>query len=149
MSSMQRPRCWHGLKLALNVAAMLLAFIALIALANSVIGGLGGLVGFEGLTLERFLAMSWLIRLAYGCAMERCDVGQLLGIKTVVNEFVAYMGLSGQFQNGTIENPRSTSSLFMRSAASPTLVPLPYRLAASAVLRSPVAKTWRNLACAP
>ena len=44
-----------GLKLALNVAAMLLAFIALIALANSVIGGVGGWFGFEKLTLETIL----------------------------------------------------------------------------------------------
>ena len=98
-----------GLKLALNVAAMLLAFIALIALANSVIGGLGGLVGFEGLTLETILGyvmapFAWLMGVPWSDATA---VGQLLGIKTVVNEFVAYMGLSGQLQNGTIENPRS------------------------------------------
>ena len=44
-----------GLRLALVVAAMLIAFVALIALANGVVGWAGGLVGFEGLTIDGIL----------------------------------------------------------------------------------------------
>ena len=73
-----------GLKLALNVAAMLLAFIALIALANSVIGGVGGWFGFEKLTLETILGyvmapFAWLMGVPWSDATA---AGQLLGIKT-------------------------------------------------------------------
>lgn len=81
-----------GLKLALNVGAMLIAFIALIAVVNAGLGALGGLFGFEGLSLEWIFGQ--LLRpLAYlmGVPWNEADrVGTLLGIKTVVNEFVAY-----------------------------------------------------------
>lgn len=81
-----------GLKLALNVGAMILAFIALIAVVNAGLGALGGLFGFEALSLEWLLG--WLLRpLAFlmGVPWEEAGrVGSLLGIKTVVNEFVAY-----------------------------------------------------------
>lgn len=81
-----------GLKLALNVAAMLIAFIALIAVANAGLGALGGLFGFEALSLEWIFGQV-LRPLAFlmGVPWEEADaVGTLLGIKTVVNEFVAY-----------------------------------------------------------
>jgi CNT family concentrative nucleoside transporter len=81
-----------GLKLALNVGAMLLAFIALIAVVNAFFGWAGGLFGFPALSLEWLLGrlcqpLAWLM----GVPWEEADaVGTLLGIKTVVNEFVAY-----------------------------------------------------------
>jgi CNT family concentrative nucleoside transporter len=81
-----------GLKLALNVGAMLIAFIALIAVVDAGLGALGGRFGFESLSLEWILGQ--LLRpLAYlmGVPWAEADrVGTLLGIKTVVNEFVAY-----------------------------------------------------------
>jgi len=81
-----------GLKLALNVAAMLIAFIALIAVVNAGLGALGGLFGVGALSLEWIFGQ--LLRpLAFlmGVPWEEADaVGTLLGIKTVVNEFVAY-----------------------------------------------------------
>ena len=88
---------------------MLLAFIALIALANSVIGWIGGFFGAEKLTLELILGylmapFAWLMGVPW---VDAVAVGELLGIKTVVNEFVAYMGLAGQLQSGAIEHPRS------------------------------------------
>jgi len=86
----------EGLQLALNVGAMLLAFIALIALVNAVIGGVTGLVGLEGVTLEGILG-GVLAPLAYMMGVPWVDasaVGQLMGIKTVLNEFVAYGELS-------------------------------------------------------
>ena len=82
-----------GLKLALNVGAMLLAFVALIAMVNAGLGAVGGLFGFQGLTLE--LLLGWLLRpLAWVMGVpwaEADEVGALLGIKTVVNEFVGYI----------------------------------------------------------
>ncbi|HEX2251693.1 MAG TPA: NupC/NupG family nucleoside CNT transporter [Thermoanaerobaculia bacterium] len=84
-----------GLKLALNVGAMLLAFIALIALVNAVISWFGGLFGYEALTLE--IILGWLLRpLAWLMGVEWAEadeVGALLGIKTVLNEFVGYVRL--------------------------------------------------------
>ena len=81
-----------GLKLALNVGAMLLAFIALIAAFNGLLGMVGGWVGLPGLTLEQILGvvfrpLAWVMGVPWG---EADDVGTLLGIKTVVNEFVGY-----------------------------------------------------------
>jgi len=81
-----------GVKLAINVGAMLLAFIALIAMVNGLLGAVGGWFGYEGLTLE--LILGWVFApLAYLMGVpwaEASEVGSLLGIKTVVNEFVGY-----------------------------------------------------------
>ena len=98
-----------GLKLALNVAAMLLAFIALIALANGVLAWAGGLVGVEGVTLERmfgwlFAPIAWLIGVPWADAAE---VGSLFGIKIVANEFVAFRTLSGWLAGGADLGPRA------------------------------------------
>ncbi len=85
-----------GMMLALNVAAMLLAFLALVAMGNAIIGWAGGLIGLEGLTLQAvvgtvFQPLAW----AMGVPAAECStVGQLLGIKTILNEFVAYLQLA-------------------------------------------------------
>lgn len=81
-----------GMTLALNVGAMLLAFIALIAMLNGILGFLGGYVGFENLTIEYILGLvfqpiAWLI----GVPWEEAQLaGSFIGQKLVVNEFVAY-----------------------------------------------------------
>ena len=99
----------EGLTLALNVGAMLLAFIALIALVNAGVGWLGGLAGFEDLTLQRILG--WLLApLAIAMGVPPSDavqVGSLMAVKTVVNEFVAYLQLAGELEGGTGLSPRS------------------------------------------
>lgn len=81
-----------GLQLALNVGAMLIAFIGLIALVNGLLGGIGGWFGFEHLTLESILG--WLFSpLAFliGVPWSEAKVaGEFIGLKTVANEFVAY-----------------------------------------------------------
>ncbi len=99
----------EGLHLALNVGAMLLAFIALIALANGLIGWAGGLVGVEGLSLELVLGwvlapLAWLMGVPWKDAVP---IGSLLGVKTVVNEFVAYLQLASSLQQGAPLEPRS------------------------------------------
>ena len=96
----------EGLKLALNVGAMLLAFIALIALLNGLLGFVGGLMTYPNLSLElvmgyAFSPIAWLLGVPWS---ESFQVGTLLGKKLVINEFVAYLDL--QKQIGTL-SPRS------------------------------------------
>ncbi len=82
-----------GLQLALNVGAMLLAFVALIALLNGLIGWAGGLFGYPELTFEIILGyvlapLAWAIGIEWSEAMV---AGSFIGQKIVVNEFVAYL----------------------------------------------------------
>ncbi|MBZ0265577.1 NupC/NupG family nucleoside CNT transporter [bacterium] len=85
-----------GLKLAVNVAAMLIAFIALIALINGVLGWVGGLVGFEQLSLKLILGYLFapLAFLMGVSPKDLLEVGFLLGTKISINEFVAYIDLA-------------------------------------------------------
>ncbi|WP_165312179.1 NupC/NupG family nucleoside CNT transporter [Vibrio ziniensis] len=82
-----------GLQLALNVGAMLIAFIGLIALLNGILGGLGGWFGMPELTLE--LILGWVfapLAFVIGVPWEEATIaGSFIGQKTVVNEFVAYL----------------------------------------------------------
>jgi CNT family concentrative nucleoside transporter len=99
----------EGLHLALNVGAMLLAFIALVALANAMIGWVGGLVGFEDLSIELILGyalapLAWLMGVPWADAPV---VASLMGLKTVLNEFFAYFALSDLLNSGADIAPRS------------------------------------------
>lgn len=87
-----------GLKLALNVGAMLLAFIALIALVNGVLSGIGGIFGFETLSLEGILGILFSpIAFAVGVPWsEAVTAGSFIGQKLVLNEFVAYSAFAPQ-----------------------------------------------------
>ncbi|MFJ7933391.1 NupC/NupG family nucleoside CNT transporter [Sporosarcina sp. NPDC096371] len=81
-----------GLKLALNVGAMLLAFIALIAMLNGMLGGLGSWLGFKSLTIEAILGFLF-APLAFAIGVpwsEALSAGSFIGQKIVLNEFVAY-----------------------------------------------------------
>ncbi|MCJ8293973.1 MAG: NupC/NupG family nucleoside CNT transporter [Colwellia sp.] len=82
-----------GLKLAVNVGAMLLAFIALIALLNTIVGGVAGLFGYENITIEFFLGylfapFAYIIGVP---AHEMLQAGSFIGQKVIVNEFFAYV----------------------------------------------------------
>lgn len=82
-----------GLKLAVNVGAMLLAFIALIALLNTIVGGISGLFGYEDITIEFFLGYLF-APFAYIIGVpvnEMLQAGSFIGQKVVVNEFFAYV----------------------------------------------------------
>ena len=95
-----------GLRLAAYVGALLIAFVALIALLNDVLGSIGGFVGLEGLSFQQLLG--WLlapIALLMGVPwQDATTVGGLLGIKTVLNEFIAYQALAGAIQEGAISD---------------------------------------------
>lgn len=87
-----------GLKLAVNVGAMLLAFIAIIALLNGILGGLGNLFGFKGLSLEGILGLIF-SPLAFVIGVpwsEAIQAGSFIGQKLVLNEFVAYSAFAPQ-----------------------------------------------------
>lgn len=81
-----------GLQIALNVGAMLIAFVGIIALFNGMVGGIGGLFGVENLTLDKILGyafapLAWVIGAPWA---EAQAAGSFIGQKIVINEFVAY-----------------------------------------------------------
>jgi CNT family concentrative nucleoside transporter len=85
-----------GLALALNVGALLIAFVALIYLLDATLGFAGGLVGLPGLTFGKLLGWA-LAPLAFLLGVPWTDapaVGEMLGVKTVLNEFIAYQLLA-------------------------------------------------------
>lgn len=91
-----------GVKLAVAVGAMLLAFIALVALANGLLSGIGGWFGYETLTLQQILGYIFApIMYLIGVPWEEAGLaGSLFGEKIVLNEFVAFInlgGMEGQF----------------------------------------------------
>jgi CNT family concentrative nucleoside transporter len=88
-----------GVKLALNIAGMLIAFVALVEMGNGLFGWVGMQFGFEGesaWSLQRafglvFSPLAWLM----GIPWSECRIaGEILGTKTVLNEFVAFADLS-------------------------------------------------------
>lgn len=87
-----------GLILAAKIGAMLLAFVALIALANGLLGALGNAIGVEGLTIQRILGYVFApVMIAVGAApSEAVAAGAIFGEKVVTNEFIAYLSLSEQ-----------------------------------------------------
>jgi len=111
-----------GIKLAVNVGAMLIVFIAMIAMVNYILGnvlgewtGLNGLV--NSLTDGQYSKFSLQFVLGYLCSplvwllgvaqVDMVRVGQLLGEKTILNEFVAYVTLSQMKSDNLITDPRS------------------------------------------
>ncbi|MDE0583459.1 NupC/NupG family nucleoside CNT transporter [Planococcus sp. A6] len=90
-----------GLQLALNVGAMLLAFIALIALANGVLGGIGGWFGAENITIQGILGYIFApLAFAIGVPwVEAVQAGSYIGQKLVLNEFVAYTAFAPEIAN--------------------------------------------------
>ena len=92
-----------GLQLALNIGAMLIAFLALIAILNGILGWGAGLFGFT-LSLEMILG-GILAPIAWLVGVPTADVvtfGSLLGTKIIANEFVAYTLLADALGEGTL-----------------------------------------------
>jgi len=110
-----------GLKLALNVGAMLLVFIAMMAMLNGITTWIGELTGLNGLIAQAtnnsyesfslefifgslFAPLAWLIGVG---SQDVLYVGQVLGEKTVLNEFVAYVTLGGMKSSALLSDPKS------------------------------------------
>jgi len=84
----------EGLSLALNVGAMLITFTALVALVNAVVSSISG-VTLEQIFGWLFAPLAWLT----GIEWQYCTrVGSLLGTKTVLNEFLAYLQMNGAYK---------------------------------------------------
>jgi concentrative nucleoside transporter, CNT family len=101
-----------GLGLALNVGAMLLAFIALLALVNFLIGAIGGLFGFPELSFQWILGKLF-SPLAFVMGVPLSDIsaaGSLLGQKIILNEFVAYSEL-GKLIAANVLQPKTVMML--------------------------------------
>ncbi len=99
----------EGLHLALNVGAMLLAFIALIYMFNGALGWASSMVGlgeitFEGLLGSALAPLAWLMGVPWPDAPT---VSSLLGVKTVLNEFFSYFQLAAHLSGGSDLHPRS------------------------------------------
>jgi CNT family concentrative nucleoside transporter len=97
-----------GLRIAAYVGALLVAFVALVALLNAGLGALGRAFGAEGVSFEGLLGwlfapLAWLMGIPWS---EAPGVGELLGLKTVLNEFIAYGELGERIRAGAI-SPRS------------------------------------------
>lgn len=85
-----------GLKIAVGVATVVMAFVALIALINGIIGGVGGLFGWSSVSLESLLGyifspMAYIMGVSWDNAAL---AGGLIGQKLAINEFVAYVNFS-------------------------------------------------------
>ncbi len=98
-----------GLQLALNVAAMLMAFVALVALLNALLGWVGGWVGLPDLSLQLVLGtllrpLAWVMGVPWH---DTAYVGSLIGIKTSLNEFVAYAQFATDLSGPMVISPRS------------------------------------------
>ncbi|CAK1593458.1 unnamed protein product [Parnassius mnemosyne] len=97
----------NGISLVLNIIANLVAFVAFVAFINGVLGYCGGLLGNPDINLEWifgkiFIPLCWLM----GVPWEECEhVGTLVGLKTVVNEFVAYQRM-GEMKNAGLLSSR-------------------------------------------
>jgi CNT family concentrative nucleoside transporter len=87
-----------GVKLAVAVGAMVLAFVALVALANGILGGIGNWFGYSGLSFQFLLGklfqpIMFMLNVPWN---EAAQAGGLFGTKVVLNEFVAFIDLGAQ-----------------------------------------------------
>ncbi|WP_076416542.1 NupC/NupG family nucleoside CNT transporter [Shewanella sp. UCD-KL12] len=82
-----------GMQQVLAVSALLLAFVSLIAMVNGMFGGVGNLIGIEGLTLQMILGyllapLAWVMGVPWN---EAVQAASFIGQKMVINEFIAYI----------------------------------------------------------
>lgn len=99
----------EGLRLALVVGAMLIAFIALVSMLNGLLGWVAGLFGAPDVTIQGILGIllapvAWLLGIPWE---EAGLVGQLIGVDFVLNEFVAFVELSESLAAGAVLSDRS------------------------------------------
>ena len=149
-----------GVKLAVAVGAMVLAFVALVALANGLLGGIGAWFGYPGLSFQGLLGyvfapIMFLLNVPWN---EAGIAGGLFGQKIVLNEFVAYISLGAQqAQNGAL-SPRTVavvtfslcgfanfSSIAIQMAVTGSLAPNQRPMIARLGLRALAAGSLANL----
>jgi len=100
----------EGMTLALNVMAMLIAFVAVVALANGMLAGAQGWFGIASpVKLETVFGWlnapcAWLIGVPWADCQK---VGEVLGTRIVLNEFVGYLSLADMQRTGALADPRS------------------------------------------
>jgi concentrative nucleoside transporter, CNT family len=146
-----------GVKLAVMVGAMVLAFVALVALANGLLGGIGGWIGYPELSFQAILGVffrpiMFLLNVPWN---EAGIAGGLFGTKVVVNEFVAFIAL-GQPTVGM--SPRSIaittfalcgfanfSSIAIQMAVTGSLAPNQRPMIAKLGIRALAAGSLANL----
>ena len=102
-----------GLDICLNVGAILIAFIALVSLLNSLLGILGGWIGMSDLSLQLilgylFFPIVWLMGVPLS---ETLASAELLGLKTALNEFVAY-GALANLETGVLSDRSKLITLY-------------------------------------
>ena len=147
-----------GVKLAVAVGAMVLAFVALVALANGLLGGIGGWVGIEGLTFQRlvgyiFAPIMFLIGVPWN---EAGTAGGLFGTKLVLNEFVAFIDLGQMGANLLSDRSRAIvtfalcgfanfSSIAIQMAVTGGLAPNQRPVIARLGIRALIAGSLANL----
>lgn len=146
-----------GVKLAVAVGAMVLAFVALVALANGILGGIGAWFGYPDLSFQMLLGyvfspVMYLLNIPW---QEAQVAGGLFGTKVVLNEFVAYIAL-GQAQ-GALSAPTiaiitfalcgfaNFSSIAIQMAVTGNLAPNQRPMIAKLGLKALVAGSLANL----
>jgi concentrative nucleoside transporter, CNT family len=101
----------EGLQLALNVGGMLIAFVAIVSMCDKGVSWVGGLIGHPGWSLGRLLGapltpLAWVMGVPW---REAPFVGQLLGTKTVLNEFIAYQMMTSHPAELSVKSARIAS----------------------------------------
>ena len=134
-----------GLSLALNVGAMLLAFVALIAVVNGVLGGVGGWFGMPELTLELLLGWAFSpLAFLLGVPWDEAVVaGSFIGQKLVVNEFVAYLNFAPYLAEGAavVLSPKTVAIISFSLCGFANLSSIAILLGGSGAWRRAVART--------
>ncbi|KAI9560238.1 hypothetical protein GHT06_014252 [Daphnia sinensis] len=100
--------------MVINICANLIAFLAFIAFLNGMISWMGGLLGapyitFEYLVGKCFIPLAWVM----GIPAKECDqIGHVVALKTIVNEFVAYRKLSEYMAQGLVSKRSETIATY-------------------------------------
>ncbi len=99
----------QGVQLVINIAAVLIAFVALVAMLNALLGWVGGFWGQPALSLPWMLGqllrpVAWLLGVPW---RDTAYVGGLIGLKMALNEFVAYAQFAKDLVTGVSLTPRS------------------------------------------
>ena len=147
-----------GVKLAVAVGAMVLAFVALVALANGLLGGLGNMAGIPDLSFQRLVGYIFQpIMFLIGVPWEQSNIaGGLFGTKLVLNEFVAFIDLGAMPAGALDERTRAIvtfalcgfanfSSIAIQMAVTGGLAPNQRPVIAKLGIRALIAGSLANL----